>query len=262
MSTRLLIVLGCAWLIAAASGPVPQISNHPIRPAVQHSKPADKEWWYRPHKDHTPSGAPNDVDFNKYNVRYLGDTSRKVVYLTFDAGYETGFLPSILDTLKANGVHASFFITRYYMKEAPQTVKRMLVEGHAIGNHTATHPAHLLKLPDARIQSEITDAAAYYKQLTGQEMMHLWRPPMGEYDDRMFKLAAGLGWKTVFWSMAYVDYEKQRGNKYAEQYVEKYYHPGAIILLHPFQSNAVALGGIIKELKAAGYEFGRISDLP
>lgn len=222
-----------------------------------------KEWWYHPHKDHTPSGAPEDVNITKYHACYLGDTSRKVVYLTIDEGSEFGYTVRILDTLKAAGVHATFFVTRYYMKSAPELVKRMIAEGHTIGNHSATHPENLGAKTDQRIKDEILQTAQYYKGLTGQEMPMLFRPPCGVCDDRTLTITTELGWRPVFWSMAYQDYipEKQKGAQYATDYVKRYYHPGAIIILHPFASNTAAMGTIIKELKDAGYEFGSLVEM-
>lgn len=224
---------------------------------------AATEWWFHPRKDHTPSGAPDRIDLAKYHICYLGDTTRKVVYLTFDEGSEFGYTIKILDTLKEAGVHATFFVTRYYMKEKPELVKRMIAEGHTIGNHSTTHPENLGSKTDQRIKDEVLLAAQYYKGLTGQEMPTLFRPPCGACDEHTLGIIAGLGWRPVFWSMAYQDYDlnKQKGAKFAAEFVNKYYHPGAVILLHPFPSNAEALGTIIKELKAAGYEFGSLLDV-
>jgi peptidoglycan-N-acetylmuramic acid deacetylase len=221
-----------------------------------------KEWWYHPHKDHSPSGAPEDIAFQKYHGYFLGDTKGKVVYLTFDEGSEAGFTKKILDTLKDNNIHATFFVTRFYMKEAPDLVKRMLAEGHTVGNHSATHP-DLSRRSDSQVKDEILLPAQYFKQLTGKDMPQLFRPPMGECDERILKLTDSLGWRSIFWSMAYVDYitNKQKGSKFAVNYVMKYHHPGAIILLHPFASNAQALGEIIKDLKAQGYQFGNLMDM-
>lgn len=242
---------------------VAKAGSTPTSATLAKKAPPAKEWWYHPHKDHTPSGAPEDVNITKYRVCYLGDISRKVVYLTIDEGSEFGYTVRILDTLKAAGVHVTFFVTRYYMKSAPELVKRMIAEGHTIGNHSATHPENLGSKTDQRIKDEILQTAQYYKGLTGQEMPALFRPPCGVCDDRTLTIITGLGWRPVFWSMAYQDYipEKQKGAQYAADYVKRYYHPGAIIILHPFASNTEALGTIIKELKDAGYEFGSLLDM-
>lgn len=254
MSPKILFAICCAGLLLAS--PLRPLAS---TPALQ---PQDKEWWYHPHRDHTPSGAPEDVDVKKNGVRFLGDTQRKVVYLTFDEGSEAGYTKKILDELKANGIHATFFVTRFYMKEAPDLLKRMLAEGHTIANHSATHPEHLVRKTDSQIQQEILLTAQYYKQLTGREMVPLFRPPCGACDERILRLAAGLGYRNVFWSMAYEDWTpKQKSAKFAAQFVMKYYHPGAIILLHPFASNTEGLGSIIKELKGAGYQFGSLAEL-
>lgn len=238
---------------------------HAVKAAALHATPTPapvKEWWFRPHKDHTPSGGPTDIPWRRHRISFLGDASRKVVYLTFDAGYDTGHLGHILDALKAEKVQANFFVTRYFMKESPAMLRRMVAEGHTIGNHTATHPTGLSAKGEQRIKDEILWTAEYYKKLTGREMPLLFRPPSGECDDRILNVADQLGWRTVFWSMAYADWlPKQKGAQFAVDHVAKYSHPGAIILLHPFASNSEALGTIIGKLKREGYAFGSLAEL-
>lgn len=222
-----------------------------------------KEWWFRPRKDHKPSGGPTDIAWRGRRISFLGDASRKVVYLTFDAGYEMGYTGRILDALKAEGVPATFFVTRFFMKQAPGMLRRMADEGHTVGNHSATHPTALASKGEQRIKDEITLNAEYYEKVTGRAMPRFFRPPCGECDERILNVADALGWRTVFWSMAYADWlPEQKGAQYAVDHVMQYSHPGAIILLHPYASNSEALTTIIQKLKAEGYAFASLTELP
>ncbi|MGE5397352.1 MAG: delta-lactam-biosynthetic de-N-acetylase [Chitinophagales bacterium] len=211
--------------------------------------------------NHASPGIPEDarIIFN-YNGLYLGDSSQNKVYLTFDEGYENGYTSRILDSLAANKVAAAFFVTRSYIEKNPEIIKRMVREGHQVCNHTATHPS-LPSSTDEQIKNEIDTTAQAFHDLTGSEMSRYLRPPSGEYSDRVLYTIQKAGYKTVFWSMAYRDWEvdKQPGAEYAYNYVMTHIHPGAIILLHAVSSsNTEALDRIIKDLKSSGYSFARL----
>lgn len=220
-------------------------------------------WSFKRNQQHQPVTAYNVIDIGIYGGYYLGNTEEKVVYLTFDEGYENGFSPSILDTLKNNQVKATFFITGQYLRSEPDLVKRMAAEGHIVGNHSFKHP-NFAEISDDRIYEELTEVANRYQELTGQEMAPFFRPPMGKYNERVLYLVRKLGYRTIFWSMAHRDWEtdNQPGKEAAYQHVMDNYHNGAIILLHAVsQSNTEALDDMIKQLLAEGYRFGSLYEL-
>lgn len=192
----------------------------------------------------------------KYGGIYTVHTDEKVVYLTFDEGYENGYTTDILDTLKANNVKAHFFITSGYLKSNPELVERIVNEGHVLGNHSVNHPS-LPTLSDEQVVQEIKGLESQLKKIVNYDM-YLFRPPMGEWSERTLKITEDLGYKTVFWSMAYQDWQvdQQQGWERAYNHVMTNVHNGAVILLHAVSSdNAAALDKIIKDLKAQGYRF-------
>ncbi|MFZ5899531.1 MAG: delta-lactam-biosynthetic de-N-acetylase [Bacillota bacterium] len=221
-------------------------------------------WYFRRNSDHKPPAT--DPAFVRIigngKGLYLGNTAAKRIYLTFDEGYENGYTSHILDVLRDNKVPAAFFVTGPYVASQPELVKRMAAEGHVIGNHTQSHPS-MPKVSNAVLRDEILSVHEQVKSLTGREM-HFLRPPMGEFNQRTIDLTAQLGYKTVFWSMAYKDWDvhNQPGREAAVKHVLGNIHPGAVILLHAVsQSNAEALDTIIKQLKAQGYVFGSLEEL-
>ena len=193
----------------------------------------------------------------------MGDTSKKVIYLTFDEGYENGYTSKILDTLKENNVKAAFFITMPYLKSQFDLVDRMVKEGHAVGNHTVHHPSMPEVTDDKKLEQELLELDLLFRAKTGIDMKYL-RPPKGEYSERTLKISRELGYRNVFWSLAYADWDvnKQRGTEYAHKIVLDNIHNGAVLLLHAVsKDNAEALGNIISDLKAQGYTFGKLDDL-
>jgi len=226
------------------------------------SKTSDKfdnkklSWNINLNTEHKPPGISQYTKglVDKYNVIYLGNTSRKVIYLTFDAGYEAGYTAGILDTLKKDNVKSIFFVTGPYIKSNPGLVRRMLNEGHQVGDHTINHYS-LPTLSDASVTHEIAGLDTRFKTAFGVGFKYM-RPPMGEYNERVLSIANGLGYKTVFWSFAYEDYDqsKQKGADHAYNIVMKYLHNGAVLLLHAVsRDNAEALDRIIKGIEAEGY---------
>ncbi len=215
-------------------------------------------WYFIPKGGHQVAGIPDAARFiSNYGGMYIGDTSRKVLYLTFDNGYENGYTTPILDALKNNQVRASFFVLESYINKNPDLVKRMVADGHDVCNHTATHPS-MPEVSDSQIENEIRKTEKAFLKVTGTQMAKYFRPPSGEYSERTMALTERLGYSTVFWSMAYKDWDvnDQKGPDFAYNYVMQNVHPGAIILLHPVSSsNAQAMDRILKDLKAQGYEF-------
>ncbi len=223
-------------------------------------------WGFKRSDQHeTPGfGSRTTTLINKYQGIFADSTDQKVVYLTLDEGYENGFTPRILDTLKDNQVKVAFFITGDYITRNPELVKRMVQEGHLVGNHSWTHPS----LPDKsneEIKEEITKLENAFLDLTGQHIAPYLRPPRGEYSERTLALTQELGYRTTFWSMAYRDWDRdnQPGAEYSYNHVMQNIHPGAVILLHAVsESNTQALDRIIKGLRNEGYVFKTLDELP
>ncbi|PKM81158.1 MAG: delta-lactam-biosynthetic de-N-acetylase [Firmicutes bacterium HGW-Firmicutes-14] len=220
-------------------------------------------WWFKRNPEHRPPEVETKaVETLKNKGVFLGKGSEKKVCLTFDEGYENGYTPRILDTLKNNAVPAAFFVTGDFAKKQPDLVKRMAAEGHIIGNHTTTHPS-LPTITDREIRQEIKTTHDMVRDLTGVNMKFI-RPPKGEYNSRVLTELNELGYSAVFWSMAYRDWEvdKQPGKEAALGHVMDNLHPGAVILLHAVsQSNTEALNDIIKGIRAEGYTFASLEEL-
>ena len=213
-----------------------------------------------------PAGSgPRGWKLKKYNAYYVGPHSKKdkVVYLSFDCGYEAGYTKRILNTLKKCKVKAIFFVTEAYIKETPKLVKRMKREGHLVGNHTCTHP-QMSKLGVKRLKREILQCARTMKKLTGYEMDKFIRPPEGNFSMRSVKVAQSLGYATIFWSLAYYDYDtnRQPGKEYVINRFKTYYHNGMIPLIHAVsKSNTQALPTVIKYLKKKGFSYGTLDEI-
>lgn len=211
-------------------------------------------------KNRPVSAVAAQEQYEKYHALFIEEETN-TIYLTFDEGYEYGFTPSILDTLKEKGVNAVFFVTEPYAETEQELVERMIAEGHAIGNHSVTHPAN--GLPSQSLeqqQEEITGNHQYVLENYGYEM-HLFRYPAGKYSEQSLALMSNCGYKSVFWSFAYLDYDVNNQPDQAEslkKMVDRL-HPGAIYLLHAeSETNAAVLGSFIDQARAKGYEFALI----
>jgi peptidoglycan-N-acetylmuramic acid deacetylase len=211
-----------------------------------------------------PIGAAGADELRRYDAAYLGDTTDKVLYLTFDAGYENGCTAKILDTLKKHDVTAAFFLVGNYMEKNADLVRRMVDEGHIVGNHTMHHP-DMSKIADREaFQKELTDLEDLFLQTTGKELPKFYRPPQGIYSGENLKMAQEMGYKTVFWSLAYVDWnnDSQPAPEYAFQKLLPRTHNGAVILLHSTsQTNARILDELLTRWKAEGYRFETVDRL-
>lgn len=223
-----------------------------------------ERWWLKRNENHQTPEVSDYIDLSKYDAYYVNPKcKKKKIFLTFDCGYENGFTPKILDVLKKQKVVAAFFVTKPFIREGRELIRRMKKEGHIVGNHTVHHKS-MPTLSDRDNKQEIIDCAEYCKEATGYEMDHFIRPPMGEYNEKTLKLTKSMGYKTIFWSMAYVDFDvnKQPGKQYVVEHFKKYTHNGAIPLMHNVsQSNAEALDEVIMNLKKEGYQFESLKKL-
>ena len=224
-----------------------------------------ESWWFKRNEEHQQPEVSQKIDLSKYDAYYVDPKfTEKKIYLTFDCGYENGFTPKILDVLKRQKVVAAFFVTKPFIREEAKLVKRMKKEGHIVGNHTVHHKS-MPTLSDRDNKQEIIDCAQYCKEATGYDMDPFIRPPMGEYNERTLALTKKMGYRTIFWSMAYVDFkvDQQPGKDYVIEHFQKYTHKGAIPLIHNIsRSNAEALETVIINLKKEGYRFEGLKKLP
>lgn len=200
----------------------------------------------------------------QYDAFYCGAAGEKKLYLTFDAGFENGNTEKILDALKKHKVSAAFFLVGNYLETQPELVKRMVAEGHTVGNHTYSHPDMSAIADEASFQNELEKNAVLYREITGQDMEKLYRSPQGKFCESNLKMAQKLGYRTVFWSLAYVDwYENDQPTK--EEAFGKLLprvHPGAIVLLHSTsKTNGEILDELLTKWEEMGYTFGSLSEL-
>ena len=199
-----------------------------------------------------------------FNAHYIGDPTKKVLYLTFDAGYENGNTPAILAALKKHQAPATFFVVGNYLETSPELVKQMLADGHLVGNHTYHHPNMSQISTKEDFQKELTSLETKFQEITGQTMVKFYRPPQGKYSETNLRLAKELGYHTFFWSLAYVDwYQDDQPTK--EEAFEKLLgriHPGAIVLLHSTSStNAQILDELLTRWEDMGYCFASLDNL-
>ena len=199
----------------------------------------------------------------QYDAFYAENTTEKVLYLTFDCGYENGNTPAILDALKKHHVPAAFFIVGNYLEKNPDLVKRMRAEGHIIGNHSYHHP-DMSQMGKEEFQKELAQLEDLYEQTTGEKMAKFYRPPQGKYSDNNLQLAKELGYRTIFWSLAYVDWkqEEQPTHEEAMSKLLKRVHPGAIVLLHnTSRTNGEILDEVLTKWEEMGYHFASLEEL-
>ena len=211
-----------------------------------------------------PNGPTSREKLAQYDAAYVGEGGDKVLYLTFDAGYENGHTATILDTLKKHDVKAAFFLVGNYLQKNADLVRRMVDEGHIVGNHTMTHPNMSAISEKEAFQKELSGLEDLFRQVTGKELPKFYRPPQGIYSEENLKLAKELGYKTVFWSLAYKDWENdnQPTADYALGKLIPRTHNGAVILLHSTsQTNAEVLDELLTQWKNLGYRFETIDKL-
>ncbi len=212
-----------------------------------------------------PTGNASAQELKGYNAYFCGEGEEKVIYLTFDCGYENGNTEPILDALKKHNAPATFFVVGHFLESAPDIVRgRMVADGHTVGNHTYHHP-DMSKISDKKsFQKEMEDVAALFKEVTGEELAMYYRPPQGKYSTENLKMAKELGYSTFFWSLAYVDWsqEDQPTHEEAFEKLMGRIHPGAVVLLHSTsKTNGEIMDELLTKWEEMGYSFKPLSDL-
>ncbi len=224
-------------------------------------------WYCKNNDTHSLPELDSCFDFiGKYDA-YYADTDAgedKVIYLTFDAGYENGNVEKILDALAAHHATGAFFVLDNIIMRNPETVKRMSDEGHLVCNHTAKHHDMTTVTNKEQFSSELSSLEEAYFKLTGREMAKFYRPPEGRFSEQNLQFAKELGYKTVFWSFAYADWDndKQPDEQKSIDKILSHTHNGEIILLHPTSAtNAAIMDRLLSEWEAQGYRFGSLTEL-
>ena len=240
------------------------------RPELNSSVPiiapaAEGNWGLSFQEDGKPPIAnATAAELKKYDAYYAGSQKKKVLYLAFDAGYENGNTEPILDALKKHNVPATFFVVGPFISEHPELIKRMAQEGHTVGNHTYSHPDMSKISTKESFQKELGQVEELYEEITGTPMTKYYRPPQGKYSESNLSMAKELGYKTFFWSLAYVDwYQDDQPSK--EEAFDKLLgriHPGAIVLLHSTSStNGEILDELLTKWEEMGYTFQPLKNL-
>lgn len=221
-------------------------------------------WGYKKNSEHQiPDIGKYSEMLKKYGAYYVDYSGEKVVYLTFDNGYEQGYTEGILEILKQENVPATFFVTGHYVNSEPALVTRMVDEGHIIGNHSYHHPDFSIMSKNA-IKEELETLEQAVADISEQKELKYLRPPRGTFNEQSLSWSNELGYIHIFWSLAFNDWNtnQQKGWKFAYDQIMEQIHPGAIALLHTVSSdNAEALPHVISELKKQGYEFKSLDDL-
>ena len=211
-----------------------------------------------------PTGNATAEKLKLSDAYYIGDVSQKKIYLTFDAGYENGYTENILDVLKKHNVKATFFLVGNFIETAPELVKRMVSDGHTVGNHTMTHP-DMSSISDIEsFKKELSGLENLYKEVTGKDMMKIYRPPQGKFSEENLKMAKSMGYKTIFWSLAYVDWynDNQPTREQAFDKLLPRIHNGAVVLLHSTsKTNSEILDELLSKWEEMGYELSPITEL-
>lgn len=242
------------------------LSNQQKQPTQSIAEPSSNEklgWYYKPNSTHQlPEVSQRGKELlEKYQGIYCGNPNDQKIYLTFDEGYENGYTPQILDALKEANVKAAFFITGDYLRRNPELVHRMVREGHIVGNHTDNHPS-LPTVSDEKLKKEIASLSAAFSELTGGQMSFL-RPPMGEYSERTLELTHAMGYRNVFWTVAFADWEPNAGSP--EENLNRVLtrlHPGAVVLLHAVnKANSEMLPTLIQKCRDQGYQFATLDQI-
>lgn len=211
-----------------------------------------------------PTGPASKDVLREYDAVYVGNDDQKVIYLTFDSGYENGCTAKILDVLAAHKAPAAFFLVGNYISQNADLVRRMVADGHIVGNHTMHHPDMSKIAEKEAFAKELQELEALYQETTGQPLPKYYRPPQGCYSQENLRMAKELGYRTVFWSLAYVDWnnDAQPTREQAYSKLLPRIHNGAVVLLHSTSAtNAAILDDLLTKWENMGYEFHSISEL-
>lgn len=209
-------------------------------------------------------GNASAEDLAWYDAYYVGDDSEKALYLTFDCGYENGNTEPILDALQKHNAQAAFFVVGHFLETAPDLVKRMVEDGHTVGSHTYHHPDMSMILDQAAFQKEMDDVADLFQEITGEELSPFYRPPQGKCNVENLKQAQEMGYYTIFWSLAYVDWDQNSQPSHEEAFdkLTSRVHPGAVVLLHnTSQTNGEILDELLTKWEGMGYTYKSLAEL-
>lgn len=256
------ILLG-AFVLGSVTGKITSAINKETQ-ALETS--ADSSNWGLSFQEEgkKPVGNATMEDLKQYDAYYAADTEDKIIYLTFDCGYENGNMPAILDALKKHQVSATFFVVGNFISDQPDLIKRMVTEGHTVGNHTFTHPDMSKISTKEAFSKELSQVEEAYEKITGEPMTKFYRPPQGIYSISNLKMAQEMGYHTFFWSLAYVDWYQDRQPTHEEAFQKLLgrIHPGAIVLLHSTsKTNAEILDELLTKWEEMGYQFSTLKQL-
>jgi len=222
-------------------------------------------WYYLPHAQNEPPDPMEKAAYiADYDVLYLGDTSKKVIYLTFDDCPNNGNIPKILDVLEAHGATAAFFMNEAYIRSHPDVICRIAEGRSIVGNHTAHHIG-LSRVSFEKFKAELEGVEDAYRDATGEELPKYFRPPQGLFSEKTLSFAQELGYTTVFWSFRYTDWDlhNQPSDDQAFRTIMDETHPGEIALLHAQSPvNLRVLDRVLTAWEEAGYQFGSLSEIP
>ena len=262
-STRIFLLFFMSALIGSAAGKI--VSHHIAKQSALPSSSQSSNWGLSFQEEgKRPVGNATIEELSRYNAFYAENTEEKKIYLTFDAGYENGNTPAILDALKIHEAPATFFVVGNFISENQELIKRMEAEGHIVGNHTMTHPDMSKISTQESFQKELSGVEDIYKEITGKEMTKFYRPPQGIYSTLNLSMAKEMGYHTFFWSLAYVDWyqDNQPDPQEAIEKLTRRIHPGAIVLLHSTSStNAQILDELLNKWEDMGYSFHSLNEL-
>lgn len=259
----------CASLIlvsafCAGSGAA-MLRNEKLPRKASIESEADGNWGLSfPEEGQPPVANASMEELEKFNAYYAQDTEEKRIYLTFDCGYENGNTPLILDALKKHKAPATFFAVGNFVSDNPDLIKRIVKEGHTVGNHTFSHPDMSKISTKESFGKELSQVEDLYKEITGEEMAKYYRPPQGKYSENNLQMAKDMGYRTFFWSLAYVDWiqDQQPSKEEAFEKLLGRVHPGAIVLLHNTSStNGQILDELLGKWEDMGYSFHPLEEL-
>lgn len=257
------ILLG-AFVLGAFAGTVTSSLKNENTFAVETSSQSSSWGLSFQEEGKRPVGNATVEELKQYDAYYAADTEEKVIYLTFDCGYENGNMPAILEALKKHEVSAAFFVVGNFLTDQPELVKRMVAEGHTICNHTFTHPDMSKISTKAAFSKELQQVEEAYEKIVGEPMTKFYRPPQGIYSTSNLQMAKDMGYHTFFWSLAYVDWyqDQQPTHEEAFQKLLGRIHPGAIVLLHSTsRTNAEILDELLTDWEEMGYHFDTLENL-
>ena len=259
-SIRIFLLFFMSALIGSAAGKI--VSHHIAKQSALPSSSQSSNWGLSFQEEgKRPVGNATIEELSRYNAFYAENTEEKKIYLTFDAGYENGNTPAILDALKKHEAPATFFVVGNFISENQELIKRMEAEGHIVGNHTMTHPDMSKISTQESFQKELSGVEDIYKEITGKEMTKFYRPPQGIYSTLNLSMAKEMGYHTFFWSLAYVDWyqDNQPDPQEAIEKLTRRIHPGAIVLLH--STSSTILDELLNKWEDMGYSFHSLNEL-